>query len=134
MKWENVVRIPTGTVVTACALATALLLAGCGGASGQGANVRGQDAKPGGELRLDPAAAQGSESGTGPGPAFGPDGGPDSGPASGSGSASAGPAVPSPVTRTPQSPAADPDGADCGAPDAALAPAPGTALTSASDT
>ncbi|MET7452623.1 hypothetical protein ABZT03_12120 [Streptomyces sp. NPDC005574] len=125
MKWENVVRIPTGTVVTACVLSAVLLLAGCGGASGQGANAGGQDAKPGGALRLAPAAAHGPESGPDVGPDSGSESGPHVGPDSGLGATTA---VPSPVTRTPQPPAA-PSDAPCAAPDTALAPVPGASDT-----
>ncbi|WP_406497009.1 hypothetical protein OHB06_42695 [Streptomyces sp. NBC_01604] len=68
-------RIPTGTLVTACALSAALLVAGCGGDGDQ-------DTKASGELFLQPVAAQGPD------------------PFTDSTATSA--ATPSPVTRTPQ--------------------------------
>jgi hypothetical protein len=49
-----VVRKPTGTLVTACALSAALLVAGCGGDGDK-------DTKPNGELFLQPVAAQGPD-------------------------------------------------------------------------
>ncbi|WP_234342826.1 DUF6777 domain-containing protein [Streptomyces fulvoviolaceus] len=53
---ENTVRIPTGTLVTACALSAALLtaVAGCGGNDDNAT-------KAGGELFLQPVAAQGPD-------------------------------------------------------------------------
>jgi hypothetical protein len=73
---ENVVRTSTGTVVTACALSAALLVAGCGGGDGD------KDPEAGGELFLQPAAAQGPDPFTD--------------------STATSTVTPSPVTRTPQ--------------------------------
>ncbi|MES5817833.1 DUF6777 domain-containing protein [Streptomyces sp. RG80] len=47
-------RTPTGTFVTACALSAALIVAGCAGSGDQGARA-------GGEVFLQPAAAQGPD-------------------------------------------------------------------------
>ncbi|WP_371667861.1 hypothetical protein OG985_09600 [Streptomyces sp. NBC_00289] len=93
MKWENVVRIPTGAIVTAWTLSAALLVTGCGGAGDR-------DARSSGGLLLEPAVTGGPEHVRESGP-----------PAT---------AVPSPVTRTPQ--AAAPPAPDCASPDAAAAP------------
>ncbi|MFJ1968030.1 hypothetical protein ACIO93_05115 [Streptomyces sp. NPDC087903] len=89
MKWENVVRIPTGAIVTAWVLSAALLVTGCGGAGDR-------DARSSGGLLLEPAVTGGPEHVRESGP-----------PAA---------AVPSPVTRTPQ--AAAPPAPDCASPDA----------------
>ncbi|MFD5073764.1 DUF6777 domain-containing protein [Streptomyces sp. NPDC058371] len=71
-------RIPTRTLVTACALSAALLVAGCGGAGDQDEAAAGS----GGEVFLQPAAAQGPDPFTG--------------------SSAGSTASPPPVTRTPQ--------------------------------
>jgi hypothetical protein len=55
MEREIAVHIPTRTLVTACALSAALLVAGCGGDGG------GASATSGGELFLQPVAAQGPD-------------------------------------------------------------------------
>jgi hypothetical protein len=54
MRRESTVRIPTRTLVTACALSAALLVAGCGG-------DRAKDTKSSGEVFLQPVAAQGPD-------------------------------------------------------------------------
>ncbi|MFJ3305117.1 DUF6777 domain-containing protein [Streptomyces sp. NPDC086549] len=73
--WENAVRTPAGTTLVACVLSAALLVAGCarGGAG---------DTRPGGEVVLQPVAAQGPDPFTG--------------------STATGTAAPAPVIRTPQ--------------------------------
>lgn len=71
---EDVVRTPTRTLVTACALAAALVVAGCAGGD--------KDTRGGGEVFLQPAADQGPD------------------PFTASTATSA--ATPSPVTRTPR--------------------------------
>jgi hypothetical protein len=54
---EEKVRTTTGTFATVCALAAALLVAGCAGSGGSGE----KDPKSGGEVFLQPAAAQGPD-------------------------------------------------------------------------
>ncbi len=54
LRRENLVRTSTGTIVTACALSAALLVAGCGGDGGK-------DTKSSGEVFLQPVAAQGPD-------------------------------------------------------------------------
>jgi hypothetical protein len=56
---ENVVRIPTGTLVTACALSAALLVAGCVGDEDDEDQVGASEAD--GELFLQPAAEPGPD-------------------------------------------------------------------------
>ncbi|MFF4559780.1 DUF6777 domain-containing protein [Streptomyces sp. NPDC001435] len=58
LKWENVVRIPTGTTVMACLLSAVLLVAGC-------ARDGAGDTGPSGEVFLQPVAAQGPDPFTG---------------------------------------------------------------------
>lgn len=58
LMWENVVRISTGSTVMACLLSAAVLVAGC-------ARDSGSDAGPGGEVFLQPVAAQGPDPFTG---------------------------------------------------------------------
>ncbi|MEU9960599.1 DUF6777 domain-containing protein [Streptomyces sp. NPDC050982] len=54
---ENVVRIPTRTLVTACALSVALLTGGCGGDGDKASD----STTSGGEVFLQPVAAQGPD-------------------------------------------------------------------------
>ncbi|MEV0930817.1 DUF6777 domain-containing protein [Streptomyces phaeochromogenes] len=76
---ENVVRIPTRTLVTACALSAALLTGGCGGDGDKASD----SATSGGEVFLQPVADQGPDPFTD--------------------STATTTATPPPVTRTPQS-------------------------------